>query len=315
MAEVIVTGGEGFLGSNLVNNLILQKQEVCSTYNYTPPPNTNRSPYLSHFRIDVTDFQQCRKLIMQEDPVTLYHLVAQPIVTAATKDPLLTLELTTRGMWNMIEAVRQVSKNIQAIVFMSSDKVYGENIDAKETDPLLGTDHPYNTAKVAADVIAQSYAHTYGLPIVICRSANLYGPGDFHWDRLVPGVCRDLYYRRRPVIRSSGNQLRDYLYISDGLRGLTMLADAMRNENVQPGQVVNFGGHQPYSALEVVDHLRGISGHTDLSPVIIGGASDELRQQHVNYDMAMGRLGWYPAVDIIDGLKSTYGWYSAWFRQ
>lgn len=315
MAEIVVTGGQGFLGSNLVNNLVLQKREVCATYNYTPPGNAAHTPYLSHFRIDVTDFQQCRKLIMQEDPVILYHLVAQPIVTAATKDPLLTLELTTRGTWNMLEAVRQVSKNIQAVVFMSSDKVYGENIDAKEGDPLLGIDHPYNVAKVSADVITQSYATTYHLPVVICRSGNLYGPGDFHWDRLVPGVCRDLYYGRPPIIRSSGKQLRDYIYISDGLRGLTMLAEAMQNGEVEPGQAFNLGGHQAYSSLEVVDHLRDIAGRIDLPPVIVGGAKDEIHQQHVNFDRAMRTLGWYPGVDIYDGLKSSYGWYAAWFRQ
>lgn len=315
MAEIVVTGGQGFLGTNLVNNLVLQHKEVCATYNYTPPADPERTKYLSHFRIDVTDFQQCRKLIMQEDPVILYHLVAQPIVTAAHKDPLLTLELTTRGTWNILEAVRQVSKNISAIVFVSSDKVYGNTLHAMESDPLLGTSHPYNAAKIAADVVAQSYVEAYGLPIAISRSANLYGPGDFHWDRVVPGTCRDLYYGRRTVVRSDGKQMRDYIHVKDGVRALTMMADAMSDRRIQPGDIFNFGGREPYNVLDVIHKLRDIAGRIDLEPLVMGGAQDEILVQHINFDHAMSALGWYPGVDLYDGLKDTYAWYRTWFSK
>lgn len=315
MADVVVTGGQGFLGSHLVYDLVLRHQETVATYNYTPPANPERTKYLSHFRIDVTDFAQCSKLIMQENPYVLYHLVAQPIVTAAIRNPLSTMELTTRGTWNMLEAVRLYGSNIKAIVFVSSDKVYGNNTEATELSPLSGTDHPYNVAKVAADVVAQSYASSYGLPVVISRSANLYGPGDFHWDRVVPGISRDLFYGRRPVLRSNGEQLRDYIHVSDGVRALTAMADAMENGRFEKGFVFNFGSEKTYSVRQVVQMLMEAADRPDLLPIIMGGAKDEITEQHIDFSRAYTVLGWRPIVPMLEGIHRTYAWYKTWFEK
>ncbi len=309
----VVTGGAGFLGSNLLFRLLEGRQEVTATYNYTPFPLSDNGR-TKWFRCDVTDYNQVAKLIMQEDPEIVYHLVAQPIVTAAMRDPLLTLELTTRGTWNLFEAIRRNSSRIKAIVFVSSDKVYGSNTNAVETDPLNGIDHPYNVAKVSADVIAQAYVKSYGLPIVISRSANLYGPGDFHWDRVVPGVSRDLYHGRHPVVRSNGKLLRDYIHVSDGARALQLMAEAMAEGRILPGSIFNFGSRQMYSVLDVVNMLRDASGRMDLEPEILGKATDEIDAQHINYDHATRVLGWVPTVPMEKGIYSTYAWYRNWFQ-
>lgn len=313
----VVTGGAGFLGSNLLPRLVEEKQDVVATYNYSPHLKTSSEDqrYLRWFRCDVTDYQQVAKLIMQEDPEVVYHLVAQPIVTAAVRDPLLTLELTTRGTWNVLEAIRRNGSRIKAIVFVSSDKVYGSNIQAREGDPLTGTDHPYNVAKVAADGICQAYVKTYGLPITISRSANLYGPGDFHWDRIVPGVSRDLFYGRRPVIRSNGQLLRDYIYVEDGVRALCKMAEAMQKGRILPGAVFNFGSEKMYSVSQVVTLLRDASGRMDLEPEVLGKASDEIDAQHIVYAKAQEVLGWVPSVNMRDGIRRTYDWYHRWFTR
>ncbi len=317
MAEIVVTGGAGFLGSNLVHQLIGEHNDVCATYNYTPPLEVTRAgrKYLRWFRCDVTDYNQVAKLIMQEDPQIVYHLVAQPIVTAAIRDPLLTFELTTRGTWNMLEAIRRNSSHIKAVVFVSSDKVYGNNTAATESSLLAGTDHPYNVAKVAADVISQSYVKAYGLPIAISRSANLYGPGDFHWDRVVPGISRDLYYSRRPVIRSNGRLLRDYIHVSDGVRALMLMADKMASGSILPGSIFNFGSEKMYNVLDVVHLLQNAAGRVDLNPEVLGMASDEIDAQHIDYSHATAVLGWKPMMPMEQGIQETYSWYRTWFEQ
>lgn len=316
MAKIVVTGGEGFLGRNLVNQLVSEYQDVCATYNYTPPDNAERTRYLSHFRIDVTDFNQCAKLIMQEEPEILYHLVAQPIVTAAIRNPLLTFQLTTQGTWNMLEAVRLYGMHkIKAIVFVSSDKVYGDNLNADETSPLAGVDHPYNVAKVAADVIAQSYVKAYGLPIVISRSANLYGPGDFHWDRIVPGISRDILMNRSPIIRSNGHQLRDYIYIADGVKALIMMAEAMYAGRINAGSVFNFGSDESYTAVRIVHELLTAANRVDMMPIVQGGAKDEIPGQHINYSKAARILNWHPSTPLEWGLSVTFHWYKTWFSK
>lgn len=316
MAEIVVTGGAGFLGSNLVETLVKDRYDVCATFNYTPHLEAHRSTrrYLKWFHCDVTDYNQVAKLIMQENPRVVYHLVAQPIVTAAMRDPLLTYELTTRGTWNVLEAIRRNASRIKAVVFVSSDKVYGNNTNAVETDPLRGTNHPYNAAKVAADSIAQAYAKSTGLPIAISRSANLYGPGDLHWDRIVPGVSRDLCEDHRPVIRSNGQQLRDYIHIQDGVRGLMHMADAMYFGRILPGAIFNFGSPKMYSVLDVTDMLRAAAGRLDLEPDIMDGARDEIDAQHINYEHATAVLGWKPYVDMQMGIDETYFWYREWLK-
>lgn len=314
MAEALVTGAEGFLGRHLVAKLVKNGWDTCATYNYTPPENSYHTRCLSHFRVDVTDFNQCLKLINQENPKVIYHLVAQPIVTAARRHPHPTMELTVRGSYNILEAVRQTGKDVKAIVYISSDKVYGNNVQAKEDDVLAGVDHPYNVAKVCGDVIAQMYAKSYGLPIVISRSANIYGGGDFHWDRLIPGISRDLLQGVIPRIRSNGKQVRDYIYADDSIRGMIYMAESMwQNHSITGGEIFNFGSKESYTPIQIVDKLLQTSGRIDMVPVVENKAKDEIDAQHIDYTKARNRLGWEPTVNIDEGLERTYAWYKHWF--
>ncbi|HEY6019988.1 MAG TPA: NAD-dependent epimerase/dehydratase family protein [Candidatus Paceibacterota bacterium] len=313
MADILVTGSEGFIGRHLVRELVKERYDVCATYGYTPPEDMTRTRYLSHFHMDVTDFNECMKIINQEDPVVVYHLVAQPIVTTAITQPFPTMELTVRGSYNMLEALRQTGKRLKAIVYVSSDKVYGDNSNAIETDRLMGIDHPYNVAKVAGDVIAQMYAKTYGLPIVISRSANIYGGGDFHWDRLIPGVSRDIILGRHPIIRSNGKQVRDYIYVSDAVQAQMKMAWAMMNSQVPKGEIFNFGSMYPFDVQSVVDLLLETSGRGDLSPIVENRAKGEIDVQHMDFAKAKMVLEWMPTISMKEGLERTFSWYKQWF--
>lgn len=315
MAEIVITGGCGFLGRNLVSQLIAEGREVCATYNYTLPPKPEAHPRLSFFRCDVRNFDECGKLIMQENPVVVYHLVAQPIVTAAKINPRLTMELTTAGTWNILEACRLYGRRIRAIVFVSSDKVYGDNSLAVETDPLEGSNHPYNGAKIAADIVAQSYAKSYEMPIVISRSANLYGPWDFHWDRLIPGACKHIIKGEKVIIRSDGNQARDYVWVGDGVRGLMQMERAMTEGTVEVGEVFNFGSEKSYTALDVMHELFKYGRAIDTELTILNQAKDEIPAQHIVYEKAARLLNWKPLTGLEAGLDMTFGWYKEWLKE
>lgn len=313
MADILVTGSEGFIGRHLIEKLVKERYDVCATYGYTPPEDMKRTRYLSHFRMDVINFNECLKIINQENPIIVYHLVAQPIVTTAIIHPFPTLELTVRGSYNVLEAVRQTGLNIKAIVYMSSDKVYGDNDLAVEGSNLAGIEHPYNVAKVAGDQIAQMYAKSYGLPVVISRSANIYGGGDFHWDRLIPGVSRDIIMGRRPVLRSNGKQVRDYIYVEDAVEAQMKMGLAMLQNKVRRGEIFNFGANECRQSREIVDMLLKIAGRVDLQPVIQNKAKDEIDVQHINYAKARRMLEWEPTVGMEEGLERTYAWYKQWF--
>lgn len=312
MAEVVITGGQGFIGRNLTNHLVALGEDVCSTYNYTLPNRTSKSN-LSFHRVDVTRFEECLKLINQENPKVLFHLVAQPIVTSAIRHPFSTEELTIRGSYNMLEAVRQSDSDTK-IIYISSDKVYGSNDNAKETDPLLGVDHPYNASKICGDIMAQMYAKYYKMNITIVRSANIYGGGDFHWDRLVPGMCRSIIHGNELIIRSDGKMLRDYIYVEDLMDAYVSIMDAMRLDKISGCTPINLGS-TPYTPLEVLNTLLACAKCVDVKPTVLGQAQDEIDKQHINYELATKLLGWTPKTSLEDGLDKTFAWYKDWFSK
>lgn len=310
MAKVIVTGGQGFLGRNLTSRLVGRGTDVCSTYSYTLPDRPSMHN-LSHFRLDVTDFNSCLKLINQEQPEIIYHLVAQPLVTSAQRHPFVTLELTLRGAYNLLEAVRQSESKAYVVVY-TTDKVYGENENAKEDDRLDTTTNPYETAKTCEDLISRMFARSFGMNVMTVRSANLYGAYDLHWDRIVPYACKEFVHNRNPKLRSNGKLYRDYIYIEDVLDGLDMVTDAFTSGKINSGDAINFGAESPNTPLEILDTLMEVTGK-NLPPIILNKAAGEISSQHINYDKAKS-LGWYPKTKLKDGLKETYSWYQDWFR-
>jgi CDP-glucose 4,6-dehydratase len=311
MAKTVITGGQGFLGRNLTDRLVDRGEDVCSTYSYTLPPRELQPANLSHFRLDVTRFEDCLKLVNQESPKIIYHFVAQPLVTAAQRHPFPTFELTVRGAYNILEAVRQAGTDTKVIVY-TTDKVYGENGDAKEGDRLDTVSNPYEVAKVCEDLIARTYAKSFDVPLAIVRSANIYGRYETHWDRIVPYVCREVVHGRHPYLRSNGLQYRDYIYVDDIMDGILMVGEMLLAGDIEKGTAINFGANKPYNAFEMVEMILEISDKNYLNPVVLNSAKGEISYQHINFDYAKS-LGWTPKTDIMDGLRKTYQWYREWF--
>jgi CDP-glucose 4,6-dehydratase len=310
MAKTVITGGQGFLGRNLTDRLVDRGEDVCSTYSYKPPqlPETSNCSY---FKLDVTRFEDCLKLVNQESPKIIYHFVAQPLVTAAQRHPFSTFELTVRGAYNLLEAVRQAGTDTKVIVY-TTDKVYGENGDAKEGDRLDTVSNPYEVAKVCEDLIARTYARSFDVPLAIVRSANIYGRYETHWDRIVPYVCREVVHGRHPYLRSNGLQYRDYIYVDDIMDGILMVGEMLLAGDIEKGTAINFGANKPYNAFEMVEMILEISDKNYLNPVVLNSAKGEISYQHINFDYAKS-LGWTPKTDIMDGLRKTYQWYREWF--
>ncbi len=161
---------------------------------------------------------------------TVFHLAAQTIVTIANRNPVSTFETNIAGTWSLLEACRR-SPLVSEIVVASSDKAYGDQgvLPYSEQTPLQGR-HPYDVSKSCADLITQAYAATWGSPVCVTRCGNFFGGGDLNFNRLVPGTIRDVIHGRRPLIRSDGRFVRDYIYVEDGASAYLHTAEAIAED-------------------------------------------------------------------------------------
>ena len=180
-----------------------------------------------------------------------------------------------------------------------------------EETPLQGR-HPYDVSKSCADLIAQCYAATYGTPVAVTRCGNFYGGGDLNWNRIVPGTIRSVLRGERPVIRSDGQFVRDYLYVEDGAAAYTLLAERLAEELALRGQGFNFSNETQVTVLELVERILSLMG-ADLSPEVRNEASNEIRRQYLSARRAREVLGWRSLFPLDEGLKATIAWYRRFF--
>jgi CDP-glucose 4,6-dehydratase len=243
---------------------------------------------------------------------TVIHLAAQAIVGLANRDPPDTFEHNILGTWTTLEACR-CRPEVTSIIVASSDKAYGDHGGAPydESMTLLGR-HPYAASKTCADVLAQTYAESFGLPVAITRCGNMYGGGDTKWSRIVPGTIRSLLRGDRPVIRSDGHFIRDYFYVEDAAQGVMTLARVLAQRQELSGEAFNFGAGSQVSVLEVVQRILDLMG-SNLDPDIRDEVVNELPEQRVSAAKAREVLGWMPAHTLEQGLTRTIDWYRKYF--
>ena len=310
--RVFVTGCNGFLGSWVTAALVDAGAQVVGLIRDEMPASLlNQAGTLARITVvsgELEDYALLERTFNEFEIDSCFHLAAQAIVGTAVRLPLSTFESNIRGTWNLLEAARRYGK-VERLVVASSDKVYGtkERLPYVETDPLLG-EHPYDVSKVCTDLLAQSYAHQYGLPIGIARSGNFYGPGDPHISRIVPGTIRSLVRNERPIIRSDGTYLRDYFYIEDAAEAFLTLGAALDREEIR-GEAFNFGTETPTTVLEVVEQLIRLSGKPHLAPEILNQAGDEIRAQYLSCAKTRERLQWRAPTDLANGLSKAFRWY------
>ncbi|MGB8629093.1 MAG: GDP-mannose 4,6-dehydratase, partial [Xanthobacteraceae bacterium] len=259
-------------------------------------------------RGDVRHQAELERALGEYEVDTVVHLAAQTIVGIANRNPISTFDTNIGGTWALLEAVRR-SPTVQAVVIASSDKAYGTPLTLPyvETAPLMG-EHPYDVSKSCADMIAQCYAKTWKVPVAITRCGNFFGGGDLNWNRIIPGTVRSLFRGERPVIRSDGRFVRDYIYVEDAVDSYLYLAEALRRDPKLAGEAFNFATGKPLSVIEVVDAIRA-EINSDLEPIILNEAFNEIREQHLDSSKAQKLLKWHARFGFKQGLPRTVEWY------
>ena len=314
---VLVTGGTGLLGSWLVSRLANVGADItCLVRDWVPQSELVKSGLFSEVKVvrgDIRDIQVIDRILSEYEIDTVFHLAAQTIVTIANRNPLHTLESNIAGTWNLLEACRRNTK-VKQIIVASSDKAYGDQKDLPydENTPLQGQ-HPYDVSKSCADLISHMYAKSFEIPVCVTRCGNFYGGGDLNWNRIIPGTVRSVLRGQAPIIRSDGKFIRDYFYVEDGANAYMVLAEQMAGKPELKGEAFNFSNELQVSVLNLVEKILELM-RSDLQPVILNEASNEIRHQYLSAAKARKKLDWKPLFTLDEGLDKTIEWYQEFFR-
>ena len=318
MSRALVTGAHGFVASHLAKAL-LERGEAVRVLDRPAPREADvggeRRSGLELLGIagevelaegDLREAEAVAAAVAGCDSV--FHLAAQTIVGVARRSPLETFEVNVRGAWNVFEACRE--HGAERVVFASSDKAYGSSpeLPYREDFPLRAA-HPYDASKAAADIVARSYAHAYGVPLAVTRFANVYGGGDLNFSRLIPETVVAVLDGRSPAIRSDGSPERDFLHVDDAVSAYLAIAAALDGGGTA-GEAFNAGGERPHSVREVVETIVALAG-TGVEPDFQGDGvpEGEIDRQFVDSAKLRELTGWSPQVDLEDGLRRTLEWY------
>lgn len=315
---IFVTGATGLVGGWLVKRLLAMGADVvCLVRDWVPQSELARSGDLERVKVvrgDLCDQTLLERVMGEYEISTVIHLAAQTIVTIANRNPVATFETNIAGTWRLLEACRR-SPAVKQIVVASSDKAYGDQIvlPYDENTPLQGQ-HPYDVSKSCADLIAHTYAVSYGLPVAITRCGNFYGGGDLNWNRIIPGTIRAIVRGQPPVIRSDGQYVRDYFYVEDGAAAYMTLAERLAEDPALRGQAFNFSNEIQATVLDLVHKILKLMG-SDLKPEIRNEVSNEIRLQYLSSAKARQMLDWKPLFTLDEGLARTIRWYQEFFEK
>lgn len=310
--RTLVTGATGLLGGWLVRRLLEAEADViCVVRDWVPQSEFVHAGLIDRTVVvngDVRSQSLLERVLGEYEIDTVIHLAAQTIVGIANRNPISTFKTNIGGTWALLEACRR-SSTVKQIVVASSDKAYGEHkqLPYNEDAPLAGR-HPYDVSKSCADLIAQSYAATYDLPVAVTRCGNFYGGGDLNWNRIVPGTIRSVLRGERPVIRSDGKFVRDYFYAEDGAAANLTLAERLAADKNLIGHAFNFSNESQVTVSELVDRILALM-KSDLRPDVRNEAVNEIREQYLSAAKARDVLGWKPLFTLDEGLRRTINWY------
>jgi CDP-glucose 4,6-dehydratase len=317
--RVLFTGAQGFIGSWVAERLLEEGAEVLVLERPLAEHSRFRMRGLHERCVavaaELADLGSLRATLDERGVQAVFHLAASAIVGSATSSPLATYEVNVAGTWNLLEACRLASDPPRRIVVASTDKAYGdhERLPYRE-DHALQPRYPYDASKACADIVARSYAHTFGLPVAVTRLGNVFGGGDFNFSRLIPGAIRALLAGERPLIRSNGLLERDFIYAEDAVAAYLAVAASLDRAELR-GRAWNASIGRPVSVLEIVSQLAEIDGG-GLAPEVRGEGTPhgELTRQWLDSSAIREELGWVPAWDLRRGLEATYRWYERELR-
>lgn len=315
MPKLVVTGGCGFIGSNLIRWLLSNRKDwhIINLDKLTYAGNLENlagitSDHYQFVQGDITDRATVQKVITS-DVTYVLHLAAESHVDRSILDAGPFIHTNVVGTQVLLDVSRAVG--VKRYVQVSTDEVYGSlgatGLFTEETP--LSPNSPYSASKASADLLARSYHHTYGMDVVTTRCSNNYGPYQFP-EKLIPLFVSNLINNQQVPVYGDGQQVRDWIHVEDHCRGIVAAC-----EHGKSGEVYNFGGEAERTNMQLTRRLLEILQKPDSLIKYVADRPGHDRRYAIDCSKAKKELGWQPMVTFEEGLAQTVAWYqqnAAW---
>ena len=315
---MIVTGGSGFIGSNLVNFLIQKKYFVINIDKLTYSSNRyderkRNKKFYKHYRIDINNKKKLLEIIKKNSPKAIFNLAAETHVDRSIDGPKAFIDTNINGTFNLLEAIRHLKKRNKdcKLIHISTDEVYGDikgNLRSDENFKYEPSS-PYSASKASADHLVRSYIRTYKLNAVISNCCNNYGPYQFP-EKLIPKMISNIFNNKNLPIYAKGKNSREWIHVRDHCNALYLLF-----KNGKSGESYNVGSGKNLRNIDLVKKLIKICKSSNIKigkKTVIKFVKD--RPGHdfryaLNSKKIFNKLKWKPRINFEKGLKETINWY------
>ena len=304
MAKFLVTGGAGFIGSNIVRELLSKGESVRVLDNYSTGKRENLFPFKGNpnfeiFEGDLRSFHIVRDAVKGVDYVL--HQGALPSVPRSVKDPITSNDVNINGTLNILEASKEF--DVKRVVFASSSSVYGNNetLPKVETMPVAPLS-PYALTKYAGERYCQIYFHLYGLETVCLRYFNVFGPNQdptSQYSAVIPKFIKMIKEGVRPIIYGDGSQSRDFTYVTNNVEA-NILACTVPGIG---GETFNIACGERFTLIDLVDAINLLTG-MNVEPIFNDCRPGDVKHSLAGIEKAKQFLGFSPNLTFMEGLKT-----------
>ena len=317
MKKIIVTGGLGFIGSNLIKLLLNLNYRVLNLDKVSYASNFyNTKSYVNHknytfVKCDLCNYKKLNKIIYNFKPDGIFNLAAESHVDRSIDGPRAFIDSNIVGVFNLLEVFKLFikKKNNCKLLHISTDEVYGDILKGRSSEkyPYLPSS-PYAASKASSDHLVYSYVRTFGIPAIVTNCSNNYGPRQ-HPEKLIPKLIYNIINNKNLPIYGNGKNSREWIYVDDHCEALLRIF-----KKGKIGNFYNIGSNKNMNNLEITKNLLKISksklkNKTKSKIIFVKDRPGHDIRYALNSNKIKKELNWKPKIKFIDGINKTFNWY------
>ena len=315
MKKVIVTGGSGFIGSNLVKLLLKKKYFVINidSLKYSANPyntkNLNKNKNYVFFKLDLNNKNQIIKILKKYKPYGIFNLAAETHVDRSIDNPFSFIHSNILGTYNLLESILAYKKRIK-LVHISTDEVYGDVIKGRSDEKSqYNPSSPYSSSKASADHLVKSYIRTYKISAVISNCCNNYGPNQFP-EKLIPKLIYNIINNKPLPIYGKGKNSREWMHVQDHCEALLLIyLKGKLGENYNVGSGMNLKNVDIANKLLKISRKNSLKKSKKVKIIFVKDRPGHDIRYALNNKKIKEKLGWEPKIPLEKGLSQTFNWY------